>query len=222
MKTLASLALAAVLAAPQAHANLVSPMATPLATSQYLAGAGLPLAGTDWTNSVQVQQFDASLGTLNSISITLSGLVRTSFSATNDGTDAALFSNQLYGSLDGLLPDGSTLQLLFEGADDRQLAGGDSYSGVVIERDGNTSVTLTSGFAPFIGTGSFAVDLTALAWSTISGPDSFTSDFSSWASADVSVVYDYTAATQNVPEPGALALVAMALAAAGLTRRRSA
>jgi hypothetical protein len=75
---------------------------------------------------------------------------------------------------------------------------------------------------PFIGTGSFTVDLQAMAWSSITGPGNFDMDITSWASADVSVVYDYTAATQNVPEPGALALVAMALAAAALTRRRAA
>lgn len=222
MKSLPALALAALLAAPQAHAMLMPPMATPLAASQLLAGAAMPATEPDWTHTLQVQQFDASLGTLNSITLTLSGLVHAEFTGANNSARQALLSNRLYGSLEGLLPDGSMLQLLFEGADDRLLAAGGSYSGVVIERDGTASVTLTSGFAPFVGTGSFDVNLSAIVSSTITAPGAYDMDIGTWASANVDVVYDYTAATQNVPEPGAMALVAMALAAAALTRRRAA
>lgn len=222
MKTVAALALAALLAAPQAQAALVSPMALPSANQQYLSGAAVPATDTDWAQTLQLQQFDGSLGTLNSVSITLSGLVHSEFSATNNTPRPALFSNLLYGSLQGLLGDGTVLDLLFEGADDRTLAGGASYAGVVVERNGSTTVTLTSGFKPYIGNGSFAIDLVASAWSSIDGPSDYDMDIATWASAGVDVVYDYTAATQTVPEPGALALVAMALAAAALTRRRAA
>lgn len=222
VKTVAALALATLLAAPQAQAALMTPMALPSATQQSLAGASLPAADTDWTNTLQVQQFNSSLGTLNSVSITLSGRVHSEFSATNNTNGPAAFNNQLYGSLQGLLPGGSTLELLFEGADDRTLDGGASYAGVVVERDRSKQVTFTSGLSPFIGNGSFAIDLMALAWSTIDGPSDYDMDISTWSSASVDVVYDYTAATQNVPEPGALALVGLALAAVALTRRRAA
>ena len=45
-------------------------------------------------------------------------------------------------------------------------------------------------------------------------------EFTTTASAWVKVTYDYTAAGNAVPEPGALSLLGLALAAAGIASRR--
>lgn len=229
MKKLAALAGTALSAAllfalPSAQAALVTPQLVPSGSTLTLPTLSVDEKKPNWSSTLQFAQFDSSLGTLNSVTLSLSGLVRSTFTATNfdDPSTTSTFSNLLMGSLDGRLADGTDISILFEASEDRQLDGGSSYTDLELVRSDSVDRVLTSQLGAFIGNGTLDFLLKANANSSVSGDaDDFEGLVKTLSSGQLVVTYGYTAATQNVPEPGALALVGLALAAAGLTRRRS-
>lgn len=235
LAALAGSALSATLlfALPSAQAALMAPPAVLPPGSSLLPPAGntltLPTLSVgetqpNWQTTLQFAQFNSALGTLDSVTLSLSGRVRSNFSATNydDPSTTSHFSNMLMGSLEGLLANGTGITLNFEALDERQLDGGSSYSGVELDRSRSRDLVLTSQLGDFIGNGTLDFLLRADASSSVSGDaDDFEGLVQTLSSGKLVVTYHYTAVTQNVPEPGALALVGLALAAAGLARRRS-
>jgi hypothetical protein len=183
-------------------------------------------AGTDWQapgKLLHLDQFDPLLGTLNAVSFQWRGTLNTSFWASNPTTNLNTLRYSASGSMAFGLPLPASAQLVFgPQAGEIELAGGQEVTlPVLLELMGGG--VFTGNLADFIGTDT--VDLRVVAQG-----DSFMTDESgnvdfdvtTTASAWVQVTYDYTANGNQVPEPGALSLLGLALAAAGIASRRRA
>lgn len=183
-------------------------------------------AGTDWQapgKLLRLDRFDPLLGTLTAVSFEWRGTLESVFWASNPTTRDNTLRYSASGSMGFGLPLPASAQLVF-GPQQGEilLAPGQEVSlPVVLALSG--SGAFQGDLADFVGTDT--VNLRVLAQG-----DSFMEDESgnvdfevtTTASAWVKVNYDYTAHGQPVPEPGALSLLGLALAAAGMASRRRA
>lgn len=193
-------------------------------------------ATTNWNDVLTFGKFDTTLGTLTSIQFELDGAILGSGSA--ESLDAAFSNVSLsLGALLGLTrPDGSTLVIAkpvftqnfgfsaFDGAID--------FGGTSGGRTGTVSATGSNSFVSFnandfslfsaLGGGNINLGLSATGSSSGSGAGNLITQFSTAASGDVRVIYNYTAATSNVPEPASLATLLAGLGLMGVVRRRAA
>lgn len=171
----------------------------------------------DWVETVALRRFDPRLGTLTAVTFTLSGDVVTRFTARSNQADAQTVSNELLASLDYLLPTLPNQLLSFRKTDSYQLPGRAKHNRK-LDDSNSMDLLLTSGWDAFIGTGTFDVVIEAISRSAGTAGGRVTDSTLPSITAAVNVRYDYTA--NAVPEPGALALVALGLAASLLTARR--
>lgn len=188
------------------------------------------LSSTNWSDTVAVSQFDTALGTLTGVTFTLEGEVDGSFRVESvDAAPATVTaslgaqieaSHATLGSLGVVLPvaDASFALSAFDGTIDFAGTSGTAGTGNATDMVSNT---LTSGLAPFLGTGTISFDVAAAGASTGSGAGNLTTLFATSAAAAVTVVYDYTAApVASVPLPAGLPLLLTGLGALAVLRRR--
>ncbi len=194
-------------------------------------------ATTDWdgtTQKVSVPQFDASLGTLTSIGLTLYGNVTSTGSVTNTGAGTASIDTYDATVHLRILAPGSTTPAdlktpyLLEAnpalisLPGQDLDAGNSISfGTpnAVNTNETTSTTLSTGFAPFVGAGDVTFPLGAFTQTLVgsTGGNLLLTQVTA-ARALVSVTYNYD--TVAVPEPASMAVLGMGLFVAGLLRRR--
>ncbi|MEA5616393.1 choice-of-anchor E domain-containing protein [Cronbergia sp. UHCC 0137] len=158
---------------------------------------------------LSVQQFNPSLGTLDSVEFEFSGSITGNASVTNTSNSLARFRLSLGGDLS--LIDALDSQSLFSInpstiSPQYSLAVGGTLQTPTLTATDLTSQTYTSGafFQSFIGTGNRNFLFSALAESGIIGSGNLTSTITTLAGGDLTVTYNYTEAPQATPEPSAL------------------
>ena len=186
----------------------------------------IDLANTNWMESVNVTQFDdqGGLRTLMQVMIILDGHVEGTAAAESLDTAPATINLSL-GATISLSLMGSDLVVVlpitmvsfnaasYDGTLDFMGSSGMTFNNLMA--DASDMAKLTTGMdnlLPWIGVGSIKLDATAMGASTGSGAGNLFLQFSTLASAQITVIYKY------IPTPGSFALLGIGGLCA--TRRR--
>jgi hypothetical protein len=187
----------------------------------------VPIQSTNYSSSVSIQQFDPSLGVLNSILFHLEGTVQGGAKFESLDAAPATITMNLQSSITLQRPDTSILAVVlplvqtvdnataYDNTFDFGGTSGKTYTGLT-----NTAFTNAvsppplSDLALFTGLGNIVLPVIANGTSNGSGAGNLILQFNTSAGAYVEVTYDYT-----VPEPSALGL--LSFGALMLRRRRA-
>lgn len=188
----------------------------------------VPLTNTDWTTSILLQQFDPSLGTLNSISFTLDGHAEGTAKFESEDLSPTTVTMDLSAILELQRPDLTNLVVTipvvstsddvtaYDNVFDYGGTSGRTYTNLSANKSESATTSSASDKTLFTGTGFITLPVVGNGASTGSGGGNLTTQFTTQASASASVTYDYTA----VPEPGSLLALASGLLPLGLLIRR--
>jgi len=174
---------------------------------------------TGWQDSLAVQRFDPSLGTLLAVDIDLSGDLAAGVSLENRDTAAANVSTGQTATFALGLP--GTIETTAASFSDSALLGAADgvadFAGTGGRIDQGTTQVATfsqisdaAGLAAFTGTGSLAVPITTTGTATLDGPANLLAKLAAAAGATVSVRYVYAA-----PPPVAFSLATAATTISG-------
>lgn len=223
--TLLATAAALLIATGGAHANVL-PSSNISHQISYQASVG-PL-GLDWDGRGQLMslsQFNPLLGTLTAVSLQWRGTLSSYFWAANPvetgRRNAVRYSASGNMSFDLPLSPAAGLTFGPQGGEMVLAAGEEREVPILLEAMG--SGQYLGALAGFIGIDDIDVRVLAQGDSfMIDESTNVDTDITTTASAWVQVTYDYSAARNAVPEPAALSLLGLAMAAAGIASRRRA
>ena len=164
--------------------------------------ATVPLTATDFSTTVNIPQFDPSLGTLTGVTIRLDGSVRADFQFETLDASPAGVSGTLQTQLNLNRPDTSLLVSAlptattadsvgdFDGVLDFGGGSGRTYVGLLGNDSASTNLGASDLFL-FTGTGTLALPFTGTDTSTASGSANLATVISTSAAATVTVTYAY-------------------------------
>jgi hypothetical protein len=190
----------------------------------------VPQTVTNWNNSVSVPLFDPSLGTLDSVSFTMTGYVQGTGQFESLDATPSTVTMDLAATLKLKRPSGSTLVIslpdfntsdnvtAYDGITDFGGTSGKTYSNVGANDTESVNTSSPSDMTLFTGVGNITLPVSATGSSNASGPGNIVESFATTAWADVSVTYNY----QVVPEPSTLALLGIGAIGLLAWRRRQA
>lgn len=198
--------------------------------------ASFPLSGTqnlDFTNNMSLPKFDSSLGTLQSISFTISGNLTASqkFENLSGGSSTTIIMTS-QGTMTLRRPDGTSLVVTipqvqnsrgataFDGTID--FTGGSGFIFPDASGSNSSSATLNgaSDLALFTGTGSILLPVTAVGNSNGTGSANLLQQYGLVGASSASVTYTYTTAAP-VPEASTYGAIGMVVAVGVIGYRRS-
>jgi protocatechuate 3,4-dioxygenase beta subunit len=178
--------------------------------------ASVALTSTNWQQTLTIPQFNPNLGTLTSIQIVSAGVFNSDIKventdnapATVTGTDAGTLTLTGPG-ISGLVTSMSTGETVTLQAYDGKGIDFDPPCGVDFgaqSAPGSKSLTISAAsLSQYIGTGSVTLTDAASAACTATGAGNLVAEFSTQASAQVSVIYTYT--PSNALKPGNYTIV---------------
>jgi hypothetical protein len=187
---------------------------------------------TDWSGSLAFQQFDPTLGTLNSVELQFSSSLTTTLTVmnTSDSSSSGNVKTELQVSVDdsgdNLLGDTPQLDILSP-AFNYSLTGGGNINSSLLSNSGSSDniYALLNVLSEFTGTGTFFLNASTFTETDLSNTGGNTSS-SQVTDAGVTgtVTYSFTDAiggsqSDGVPEPATMALMGGALIGLGLLRK---
>jgi hypothetical protein len=210
-------------------AALLAPIALAATASAEVLNysASVPLTDTNWMTGLAVPKFDPALGTLTKVSWTFGSTMFGDMRFESLDGAASVIDMQIKGTVQLLLADLTPLVTLtpqldttdnasaYDGATDFGGTSGKAYAGLSDSELGVGSATDQATLDSVTGLGDLGLLASALASTSASGAGNLVTVFTSQASADLRVTYEYT----PVPTPGAAALLGAAGLIAGRRRR---
>jgi len=172
------------------------------------------LPHTNWDNTQSIDQFDPTLGTLNSIDVIDNGMITVNIGVENDSSLPDTFTMTVTGNVSLSGPSLTTAMGpvnlspgpfdlgAFDGNDDFMGASGHTFG--PLSSTASISVTLTGAdMLPYIGLSTVSFRDVATASASGDGGGSFTAFADSFATGQVTVIYHYTpvASVPHAPVP---------------------
>ncbi|MFM2063444.1 MAG: hypothetical protein RLZZ507_3114 [Cyanobacteriota bacterium] len=202
------------LAAVSTIAGILTAAGTANAASlSYTASSG-DFAFTDFNETLSLQQFDSSLGTLNSVTLDIVGYINGNAGFESLDASSSLITANIGATLN-LTQGGTTLFSLnpsnsqsysataFDGTIDFAGTSGARLDNIIDEEVATR--TLTSNLQAFIGSGNIDFLLSAIAQSRVTGSGNIISQIGTLAKGQLTVTYNYdTPNSAKVPEPSTL------------------
>jgi hypothetical protein len=184
-----------------------------------------PLSTTEITQTGTLDLFDSSLGTLTSVTLTLTGGANTMITLMNSAAQSQTASAEgqvdlsFSSSIAGLnLSAGAIFLAMNTGT--QTIASGGTYSSPLLSDSDSTTLNPAAGLFSVNGGGTFTITCESVSGVQIKGGGgNVDSSQTTNAGCGASISYDYTP-RQTVPEPGTMALLGLGVLGLGVARRR--
>ena len=166
--------------------------------------ASIPFSGLNWTKSLALPQFDASLGALESVEVSFKGAARGTIQLENTDSEAADYLARVSYVLKLSKPSGAELLTVqpngevqggnldaYDGALDYGGASGISYPQTSASAAGTVTIS-GADLAAFVGAGVVSFPVRAQSNSDVATPGNFDTLILNEAAADIEVTYRYS------------------------------
>lgn len=190
----------------------------------------LPPTTTNWSGTLNLPRFDPALGTLDRVTLTLSGqIVSSIFLESLDAEPSTIHaSNSMQATATtslGAFSATATNPVTFnatayDGVTDFAGTSGHTFSSILASGTGTLSTIDPLKLALFIGLNNFATPIVFSGTSSSDGSGNLIARFQTLGSGNLSVKYDYTAQAAPIPEPTTMALMGGGLIGLGMLARR--
>lgn len=194
--------------------------------------SSLPAQLTDFDSILSIPKFDSSLGTLDSVLLTLTGNVEGALGLENRGPSVANITANLSSSISLRRPDDNSDLLVtlpaamfnytlpgYDGAFDFDGTSGLTEDDLSASDEDSATYTDAADLALFLGAGTLDLPVFAVGTSSATGPGNVAQFFDTFAGASINVTYNYTENTTSVPEPG-MTLGMLALGGGMMAKRK--